>query len=272
MVEKKQKSQSSKVKITTKKLKVEEKKEKESNVFKSDFSIDLTEMLEAGVHFGHQSKRWHPKMAPYIWQNRDGVHILNLLKSKECLETACEAVKKLIAEGKNIIFIGTKRQAAPIVKAEAERVGAFYITSRWAGGTISNWPQVKLSIKKLADLKDGLKSGKFLKYTKKERVILDKEVSRLERIFGGIADLQSTPDALFIVDTMREKAAFREAKKIGIKIFALVDTNANPTGIDYPIPGNDDAVRSISLLVKTFADAVLAGKEMGKKQEVEVKK
>ena len=230
--------------------------------------LELKDLLEAGAHFGHQTHKWNPKMKPYVFGERNGIYVIDLQQTVPMAQKAYEFIKKTSSAGKSVLFVGTKRQASPIIRAEAERIGAFYVASRWAGGTISNWKQVKKSIKRLIELKEGLKTGKFDKYTKKERVILDREMGRLERIFGGIADLQSPPDALFIVDTGREKAAFREAKKYGIKVFAVVDSNANPDGIDYVIPGNDDAVRSIKLLVKTFADAVAEGMEMAKKQVV----
>jgi len=231
-----------------------------------DYSVDLTKLLEAGVHFGHQSRRWHPKMKQFIWQERDGVHIFDLLKTAEHLQKACEAVRQNVQEGKVIVYVGTKRQASPLVRAEAERAGVPYITSRWAGGTITNWKQIKGSINRLRELKTGLAEKKFQHYTKKERVLLDKEVARLERLFGGIETLQKPPDALFIVDITREKAAVKEALASGTKIYALVDSNANPDLVDYPIPGNDDAVRSISLLVSKFTDAVIEGKELAKKK------
>jgi small subunit ribosomal protein S2 len=238
----------------------------------STFSPELSKLLEAGVHFGHQARRWHPKMQRFIWQQRDGVHIFDLLKTSEYLQKACETAKEFVASGKTIVFVGTKRQAAPIVKAEAERAGAPYITSRWAGGMISNWSQVKKSIARLENLREGLKNNKFSHYTKKERVLLDREMTRLQRLFGGIKDLKNPPEALFIIDISREKAAIKEAKAAGAKIFAIVDSNVNPDLVDYPIPGNDDAVRSISILVETFANAVAEGKAIADKKNTTVSK
>lgn len=232
-----------------------------------NFSVDLTKLLEAGVHFGHQSRRWHPKMSRFIWQERDGVHIFDLIKTVEALQKACESVKQDIKAGKSIVFVGTKRQAAPIVKEEAERAGVHYVTSRWAGGTITNWDQIKVSIKRLTELKKGLAEKKFQHLTKKERVLLDKEVTRLERLFGGLEGMETPPDMLYIVDITREKAAVKEAKAAGIKMYALLDTNANPELVDYPIPGNDDAVRSIKLLTSIFTDAVIEGKALAQRKE-----
>jgi small subunit ribosomal protein S2 len=236
-----------------------------SNPTPSGFSADLLKLLEAGVHFGHQSRRWHPKMQPFIWQERDGVHIFDLLKTAECIKQAQEAIKQDIIAGKNIVYVGTKRQASPIIKEEAERAGVPYVVSRWAGGTMTNWSQVKKSIERLTELKEGLAKNKFNQYTKKERVLLDKEVTRLERLFGGLEGIKSPPEVLFIVDIAREKAAVKEAKMMGIKIYALIDSNANPELVDYPIPGNDDAVRSIKLLVSLFTDAVIEGKALAAK-------
>ena len=221
--------------------------------------VELTDMLEAGVHFGHQSRRWNPKMDEFIWQNRDGVHIFDLLKVSKCLSQACEAVKEEIKSGKSIAFVGTKRQASSIVKHHAQRAGVAYVVSRWAGGTITNWSQIKNSIKRLVDIKEGMPKGKFNDYTKKERVLLERKAARLERLFGGLVDLKSSPDILFIVDVNREKAAVKEAKTRGIPIYALIDSNSNPDHVNYPIPGNDDAVRSIELIVSVFTDAVKEG-------------
>lgn len=234
-----------------------------------EFSIPLDKMLEAGVHFGHLVRRWHPKMKPFIWQAKDGVHIFDLLKTQKCLNEACQEAKKLVSEGKTILFVGTKRQASAIVKEEAKRAGVFYIVTRWPGGLLSNWEQIQKSIKRYNDLKEGLAKGKFNQYTKKERVLLDKEMVRLERLFGGIIDMKRIPDALFIVDILREKSVIKESRNLGLKIFALADSNADPDMADYIIPCNDDAVRSIKLLVEKFADAVIAGKALAsKKQEV----
>lgn len=220
----------------------------------------LQEMLEAGVHFGHQSKRWDPHVAPFIWQSRDGIHIFDLLKTEQALKRACEAVKQHIKSGKNIMFVASKRQASQIVKEEAIRAGMPYIVSRWAGGVISNWEQINKSIKRMYEIETGLKNNTFTHYTKKERVLLDRELNRLKRLFEGLADLKNPPEALFIVDITREKSALREAKTKCIPIFALIDSNANPNLVDYPIPGNDDAVRSISLLTRIFTDAIVEAK------------
>lgn len=238
---------------------------------KAKSPIELTAMLEAGVHFGHQSRRWNPKMAPYIWQNRDGVHIFDLLKVSENLARACESIKQEIKAGKTVAFVGTKRQASSIVKNHAVRAGVPYVVSRWAGGTVTNWQQVKKSIKRLIEIKEGLPKGKFDDYTKRERVLLEREATRLERLFGGLVELKAAPDVLFIVDINREKAAIKEARAHKIPVYALIDSNSNPDLVDYPIPGNDDAIRSIELMVGAFADAVKEAMDARKNQRVETR-
>lgn len=230
-----------------------------------DYIVDLEELLEAGVHFGHQSKRWHPAMSPFIWQSRGGVHIFDLLKTQEYLAKACEAVKDLVSQGKTIIFVGTKRQAQEIVKEEAIRCGALYIVNRWAGGLLTNWGQIKKSIDRLIELKEDQEKDKFRHRTKKERLLIDRKIAQLERLFGGVVELKGMPDALFVVDAKKEKTAVTEAKKKGVAVFGLIDSNTDPVLVDYPIPGNDDAVRSIKLLVSTFASAVEEGRQLAKK-------
>lgn len=227
----------------------------------------LQDMLEAGVHFGHQAKRWDPHVAPYIWQSRDGIHIFDLLKTAQSLQRAGEAVKQHIKEGKNILFLATKRQAAALVKEQALRAGMPYIISRWPGGLLSNWDQISKSIKRMHYIEKGLETGEFRQYTKKERVILERELTRLKRLFAGVADLQNPPDALFIVDITREKSAMREARAKKLTIYAIIDSNANPSLVDFPIPGNDDAVRSIHLLTKLFVDYVVEAKGIMEKTD-----
>lgn len=227
--------------------------------------VELTDLLEAGVHFGHQAKRWNPQMAPFIWQDRGGIHVFDLLKTREYLQAACETAKKLVEEGKVIVFVGTKRQAQEIIKEEAKRCGMPYVDNRWAGGLLTNWSQVAKSIDKLVKLREGQEKGEFKHLTKKERVLIDRRIAQLERLFGGLVNLKGIPDALFVADTRREETAVREARKVGIKVFGVVDTNADPEPIDYPIPANDDAVRSIKLVVGTFASAILEGRAEAEK-------
>lgn len=229
------------------------------------FIVPLEDLLEAGCHFGHQSKRWFPKMSPYIWGERSGVHIFDLVKTQKKLQEACFKVRDLVASGKTIIFLGTKRQAAAIIKQEAERAGISYATNRWPGGLITNWKQIEKSIARLRELKSKRSSGEFSKYIKKEQAQIDKEISRLTRLFGGLENLSAVPDALFVVDIKREAGAIDEARRFGISTIAIVDTNCNPGDVDVVIPANDDAVRSIHLIVGKLADAVIEGKS--KKQE-----
>ncbi len=229
---------------------------------------DLVAMLQAGVHFGHQSRRWNPKMKPYIWKQKDGIHIFDLLKTTQYLLKACEAVKQFIKEGKTIVYVGTKRQAAEIIKAEALRANVAYVSTRWPGGVITNWKQIKGRIDHLLKLEKGLTDNTFSHYTKRERVLLMREVNRLKRIFGGIETLTKIPDALFIIDILREKTAIREARKAGIKVFAIVDSNVDPSLVDHPIPGNDDAKRSIKLLASAFTDAVIEGQALKGKENI----
>jgi small subunit ribosomal protein S2 len=224
--------------------------------------IDLQELLEAGVHFGHQSHRWNPKMSEYIFDARDGVHIFDLVKTAAQLEEAMKFAYELGKSGKNLIFVGTKRQAQEIVKAAAEEADAMYITIRWMGGFLTNWEQVSKSIAKMNSLKSGLASGKFDHYTKYERMQIQKDIDRLERFFGGVADLKRTPDAIFVVDITEEEVAAKEARMTNVPVISLVDSNGNPTLADYVIPANDDAVSSIKLLTTMVAQAYAEGKKM----------
>ena len=227
----------------------------------SQFIVSLEDLLEAGCHFGHQTKRWFPKMAPYIWGERSGVHIFDLVKTQQQLQQACVKIRDIMAAGKTIVFLGTKRQAAPIIKQEAERAGIPYAVNRWPGGLITNWKQIEKSISRLRELKAKRSSGEFSKYIKKEQVMIDKEISRLSRLFGGLENLSAVPDALFIVDIKREAGAIDEARRFKMTTIAIVDTNCNPGDVDVVIPANDDAVRSIHLIVNKLADAVIEGKQ-----------
>jgi small subunit ribosomal protein S2 len=229
------------------------------------FKVSLTELLEAGCHFGHQVKRWNPKMAPFIYTARDGVHIFDLVKTQEFLTQACLAAKKMAAAGAKIVFVGTKRQATSIVSEEAVKAGMPYVITRWLGGTISNWPQIEKSIKKLNKMKEERQIGEYSKYTKKENILISREIARLEKFLGGLSTLKKIPDALFVIDTNREATAIREARRRGLPIFAIVDSNSDLTQVDFPVPANDDAVRSIKLVVSTFAKAVGEGVELYKK-------
>jgi small subunit ribosomal protein S2 len=225
---------------------------------KSLYDVPLKELLEAGCHFGHQSRRWNPKMKPYIWQAKEGVHIFDLAKTAAKLKEACVALQELVAAGKVVIFIGTKRQAGEIIKQEATKAGVPYVAQRWLGGTITNWQQIKKSRDKLVEMREKKGKGEYKKYTKKENVLLEREINRLSRFFEGLLELKENPDAIFVVDVKKEIAAVKEARKRGVKVFAMVD---------YLIPVNDDAVRSIKLIVGTVAQAAAAGKKLQKKEK-----
>lgn len=221
---------------------------------------DLNQLLEAGAHFGHQAKRWHPKMEPYIYAKKDGVHIFDLIITEKQLREAAEKIYELAKAGKNVVFVGTKRQAKDIVREEALQAGAMFVVNRWLGGFISNWEQVSKSIREMTELRNNLKEGKYKHYTKKEKLLIEKKIQRLERFFGGVADLKTTPDALFIVDVGREKTAVTEANMVGIPVIAMVDSNDDPSDVDIVIPANDDAARSVKFIVHAIAEAYKAGK------------
>jgi len=232
---------------------------------KSEIKINLKDLLDAGCHFGHQAQRWNPKMAPFLYGVRDGVHIFDLAKTKEGLEKAAEFVKDTVAKGGKIIFVGTKRQAQAIVKEEAQKAKMPFITERWLGGIITNWDNIKKSIDKLKDLKTQKEAGELKKYTKKENILIDREIARLERFFGGLVDLKELPAAIFIIDVKKEQAALREADKKNIPVIAIVDSNSDPGMVDWVIPANDDAVGSIKLIVSLIAEAVKRGQQKDEK-------
>ena len=228
----------------------------------------IQEMIDAGVHFGHQTKRWHPKMEPYIYTVSKGVHIIDLEKTEEMLRKACDFLYEQASMGKVIVFVGTKKQSKDIIEKEAKRSGALYVNERWVGGTITNFETIKKNIDKLLSYLKSREEGKFSIYTKKERLLIDREIEKLQASYGGISSLRKTPEVLFVIDTKREKTAIREAKRSGVPVVAIVDTNANPEDIDYPIPGNDDAIKSVALIVRAIADAVEEGyKEFGKSEK-----
>lgn len=222
--------------------------------------FDLKALLEAGCHFGHQKRKWHPKMAEYIYMEKDGVHIFDLVKTAEQLQLAYNYAYDLGKNNKSLVIVGTKRQAREIVKAAAEDAGAMHITSRWLGGLMTNWDQIQKSLKRMLHIESGLKDDTFKGYTKFERVQLEKELGRLERFFAGIKNMKGQPDCLFVIDPKREKIAITEADKVGVPVMALIDSNENPDKVTLPIPGNDDAVNSIKLIVEAVADGYKQGR------------
>lgn len=221
----------------------------------------MQELLEAGVHFGHQVRRWNPKMQPFIFGARDNVHVVDLAKTVERLEEACEFVKKLGEAGGILVFAGSKKQARPIIVEEANRAGAMYIAERWIGGLLTNFEQTSRNLKKLRDLKTKKEAGEFKTRTKKEQLLIDREIAKLERFYGGVENLQKMPDALFVIDVRREENACREAVRKGVPVVAICDTNADVNLVTYPIPGNDDAIKAIKIITETVADAYLAGRQ-----------
>ena len=223
-------------------------------------SISMRQMLEAGVHFGHQTRFWNPKMSPYIFGERNKIHIINLEKTLPLYIKAQDFVRKLATDGGNVLFVGTKRSAREAIQREADRAGMPYVSYRWLGGMLTNYKTVKQSIKRLFELEAMAEDGTFESLSKKEVLGLNREMEKLERSLGGIKNMGSLPDALFIIDIEHERIAVAEANKLGIPIVAVVDTNCSPEGIDYVIPGNDDAMRAIQLYTAGIADAVLEGR------------
>ena len=219
--------------------------------------VTMKNLLESGVHFGHQVKRWDPRMKKYIFSERNGIHIIDLQKTIVAIREAYEAVRKTTSEGKSVLFVGTKKQAQQAIAKEAERCGMFYVNNRWLGGMLTNFSTIKKSLARLKKIEKMEVDGTFDNLTKKEIASLQKEKSKLEKNLGGIKEMKDLPGILFIIDTRKEEIAIREARSLGIPIIAVVDTNCNPEGIDYPIPGNDDAIRAISLFTGVIANAVI---------------
>ena len=225
-------------------------------------TASLIELLEAGVHFGHQTQHWNPKMKPYIYGARNGIYILDLRKTSDLLDAAYEAVREYAAKGRNVLFVGTKKQAAEVVAEEATRVGAYYINRRWLGGMLTNFETIRGRVNKLRELEDFMASGHAEKLPKKEQAQLSRQLAKLSKTLGGIKEMRGLPDIIFVVDQAKEDIAIAEANKLNIPVICLADTNANPDGINYIIPGNDDAIRSIKLIASKLADAVAEGKTL----------
>ena len=222
--------------------------------------VSMRKMLENGVHFGHQTRKWNPKMKQFIYTAKNGVYIIDLAKTQARLEVAYDALKKIAEDGGKILFVGTKKQAQATILEEALRSGSFYINQRWLGGTMTNFRTIQKSIKKLLEIEEMEANGQLAVYTKKEQAVLLQKKERLENFLGGIKGMKKLPDAIFVVDPLEEHNAVAEARKLNIPVFALIDTNADPDLVDFPIPSNDDAVRSIKLMVSVIADAILEAK------------
>ena len=233
--------------------------------------VSMKQLLEAGVHFGHQTRRWNPKMAEYIFTERNGIYIIDLQKTVKKLDEAYNFVKEISTEGKSVLFVGTKKQAQESVKEEALRAGAFYVNARWLGGMMTNFTTIRRRVARLKQLRAMEEDGTFDLLPKKEVIKLNLEIEKLEKFLGGIKDMDELPGALFIIDPRKERIAVAEAKKLNIPIVAIVDTNCDPDEINYVIPGNDDAIRAVKLIAGAMADAVIEGREgqMGAAEVVE---
>jgi small subunit ribosomal protein S2 len=223
--------------------------------------VELSALLQAGAHFGHLTRRWNPKMKPFIFMERNGIHIIDLKKTQECLEDACTAIANSVAEGKKILFVGTKQQARDVVKEEARRCYAFYATERWMGGMLTNFATIRKSVKRLTNIEKMESDGTFDKITKKERLSLTRERDKLQKVLAGVVDMSRLPGLLFVVDINKEDIAVKEANRLGIPVIAIVDTNTDPQLVSYPIPANDDALKSVQLITKAVADAVVEGSQ-----------
>ena len=234
--------------------------------------VSMKQLLEAGVHFGHQTRRWNPKMARYIFTERNGIYIIDLQKSVGKVDEAYRAVADIAADGGTILFVGTKKQAQDAIALEAERCGMFYVNERWLGGMLTNFKTIRRRIDRLAQLRKMEEDGTFDRLPKKEVSKLNLEIEKLEKFLGGIKDMKKLPAAMFIVDPRKEKIAVAEAKKLGIPIVAIVDTNCDPDEIDYVIPGNDDAIRAVKLLSATMADAIIEGRQGAESAEAAAEK
>ena len=223
--------------------------------------VAMKQLLEAGVHFGHQTRRWDPKMAEYIFQARNGIHIIDLQKTSKKLDEAYAFLKEQAEEGKTVLFVGTKKQAQECVKEAAEKCGMYYVDQRWLGGMLTNFDTIRARVQRLKDLEKMQEDGTFDVLPKKEVILLKKEMSKLERNLGGIKEMDKLPGVIFLVDPKKERIAVLEAKKLNIPIIGLVDTNCNPEEVDYAIPGNDDAIRAVKLITDVMANAVIEGKQ-----------
>ncbi|MBN7811728.1 30S ribosomal protein S2 [Algoriphagus sp. H41] len=233
--------------------------------------IEYKDLLDAGVHFGHLTRKWDPRMAPYIFMEKNGIHIIDLNKTLACLEEASNAIKQIVRSGKKVMFVATKKQAKDLVATEAQRLNMPYVTERWLGGMLTNFATIRKSLKKMSGLEKLMKEDAYKNLAKKERLMVSRQKDKMESVLGGIADLSRLPAALFVVDIKREHIAIAEAQKLGIPVFALVDTNSNPNEVDFPIPANDDAFKSVSLLVKAFGAAIEEGLSERKKDKDDAK-
>jgi small subunit ribosomal protein S2 len=231
--------------------------------------VEIEDLLNAGAHFGHLTRRWNPQMRPYIFMERNGIHIIDLKKTQVLVDEARNAAERIASQGKRILFVGTKKQARDVVRNEATRVSTNYVSERWLGGMLTNFATIRKSLKRLSDIEKMETDGTFDSLTKKERLMLTREKERLVRVLGGIVDMNRLPGALYVVDIKKEHLAVKEAKTLGIPVIAIVDTNTDPRDVDFPIPANDDSLKTIALITKIVADGVALGREASKAQMAE---
>lgn len=233
--------------------------------------IEYKDLLDAGVHFGHLTQKWNPKMAPYIFMEKNGIHIIDLNKTQVCLDEACNAIKGIVRSGRKVLFVATKKQAKEVVSSEAKRLKMPYATERWLGGMLTNFVTVRKSLKKMSSMEKMMKDEAYSSLNKKEKLVLSREKDKLEKVLGGITDLTRLPAAIFIVDAKKEHIAINEAKKLNIPVFAIVDTNSDPTVADFPIPANDDAYKSIAIITQAIGQAIEEGLSERKKDKDDAK-
>jgi len=233
--------------------------------------LEYKDLLDAGVHFGHLTRKWDPKMAPYIFMERNGIHLIDLNKTLSCLETAKEQIRSIVRSGRKVMFVATKKQAKDIVADHSKRLKMPFVTERWLGGMLTNFTTIRKSLKKMSSIDKLMKDEAYLNLAKRERLMISREKEKLEKVLGGISELTRLPAALFVVDVKREHIAIREAQKLNIPVFAMVDTNSNPESVDFPIPANDDAWKSIQLILSQIAEAVEEGLQERKKDKEDAK-
>jgi len=232
--------------------------------------VEVAELLAAGCHFGHLTRRWNPKMRPYVFMERNGIHIVDLVKTSHLLDDACNALANTIAEGKRVLFVGTKKQAKEVIREAAVRTGQYYVSERWLGGSLTNFATIRKSVKRLTNIEKMETDGTFDKITKKEVLFLHRERDKLNNVLSGVVEMARLPGALFVVDVKKEAIAVKEANRLNIPVFAIVDTNCDPDGIDYVIPANDDAIKSVQVIMKAIADAIMEGKERTSTRQMEM--
>jgi small subunit ribosomal protein S2 len=232
--------------------------------------VEVSQLLAAGCHFGHLTRRWNPKMRPYIFMERNGIHVIDLIRTQALLEDASNALANIIAEGKKILFVGTKKQAKEVVRELATRTGQYYVTERWLGGSLTNFSTIRKSVKRLTNIEKMEVDGTLEKITKKEGLFLAREKEKLNNVLSGVVEMTRLPGALFVIDVKKEAIAVKEAKRLGIPVFAIVDTNCDPDEVDYVIPANDDAIKSIQVITNRIGEAVLEGKERSAARQMEM--